>query len=124
MFGIKITTQAKINELIDKSEIRLRKRFFEEIQAKNTVLKHSMTNEAELRTGIREIIDTFNMRPPAITIKNEELISELKKVYSNLMKSQLETFSLLVEMAEKKDIATITKIEEFVKDKTNSNGIN
>lgn len=124
MFGFRITTEEKINKLIDKSEIKLRKRFFEEMQAKNTVLKHSMSNEAQLRTGIREIIDTFNMRPPAITMKNEELISELKEIYSTLIMSQFETFSLLVEMAEKKDIATITKIEEFVNAKTETNGIN
>lgn len=89
------------------------------LREKDLFLNKSMKNEADLRNAIREVVEKYNVKVPAISIKNEELIKEMNQSFSELFQATMQHISLLNEMSEKADIATITKIQEYCKSLSN-----
>jgi hypothetical protein len=101
-----------------KSEIEVLKlknsRLLENNGAKDAVFNIALKNESELRMAIIEIIDVYKGKAPAISITNEDLIKELKDLTSENFKTFTKQAQLLMDVAEKKSIESITAVEEYL----------
>lgn len=142
MLGIKIMSKAKLQKIVEVSELRGGKNSLEKIQKlqaevdslklrnhslakaidretnfsreQQTMMNLSLKNESELRNAVREVIDLYNMKMPAISISNDKLIAELKGVVKDLLNYNLAHMSLLNEIATTPDVATVTKIQKYL----------
>jgi hypothetical protein len=101
-----------------KSEIEVLKiknsRLIENNSTKDAVFNIALKNESEMRTAIRELIEVYNGKAPAISITNEELIKELKDLIAENFKTFTKQAQLLMDVAEKKSIESITAVEEYL----------
>lgn len=101
-----------------KSEIEVLKlknsRLLENNLSKDAVFNIALKNESELRMAIIQIIDVYSGKAPAISITNEDLIKELKDLTSENFKTFTKQAQLLMDVAEKKSIESITAVEEYL----------
>lgn len=164
MFGLRILSQYALDELLNKARIKGEKNSIATIQRLNdkvaelqmrnisfinesrqmkdqyqqnvSMMNKALLGESELRTAIRELIEVYNAKAPKISITNEDLIKEMKDLTSENFKTFTKQAQLLVDVAENKDVASITAIEEyletfhfnvdeeFINQNTETNGIN
>jgi hypothetical protein len=73
-----------------------------------------MQNEAELRTAMREIIEKYKVKTPAISISNKELIDQLNGCFSELIQMNLAQMKLMNDVSESPDMANLRKVKEYV----------
>jgi len=87
-----------------------------ELKLKNQslTLTKSMQNEAELRTAMREIIEKYKVKTPAISISNKELIDQLNGCFSELIQMNLAQMKLMNDVSESPDMANLRKVKEYV----------
>jgi hypothetical protein len=87
-----------------------------ELKLKNQslTLTKSMQNEAELRTAMREIIEKYKVKTPAISISNKELIDQLNGCFSELIQMNLAKMKLMNDVSESPDMANLRKVKEYV----------
>jgi hypothetical protein len=142
MLGIRIISQYALDELLNKARIKGERNSVStilkmndkviELQIQNVSLMNenrkmkdqyhsnfSMMNkallgESLLRTAISEIIESQKNQSPRINSMNEELIAELNEIVSENFKTFKKQAKLLVDVAEKKNIESITAIEEYL----------
>jgi uncharacterized coiled-coil protein SlyX len=142
MLGIRIISQYALDELLNKARIKGERNSVSTIQRLNDKLaelqmrnvslindiknikvshelNHSMMNQALhgeslLRTAIREIIENHKNQAPRIKSTNEELIAELNEIVSENFTAFKKKAKLLVDVAEKKNIESITAVEEYL----------
>lgn len=142
MFGIKIISQYALDEQLNNARKKGEKNALATIQRLNdkvtefskenicllnersimkdqyqqnvSMMNKAMLGESELRTAIRELIEVYNGKAPKISITNEDLIKELKDMTSENFKTFTKQAQLLVDVAENKDVASITAVEEYL----------
>jgi hypothetical protein len=78
------------------------------------LFENTIKNFSELRNGIRELIEVYSGKAPAITISSENLIKELKDLTADNFKKFTKQAQLLMDVAEKKSIESITAVEEYL----------
>jgi hypothetical protein len=78
------------------------------------LFNNTVKNFSALRNAIRELIEVYNGKAPAISITNEDLIKELKDLTSGNFKTFTKQAQLLMDVAEKKSIESITAVEEYL----------
>ena len=114
---------ATIQRLNDKvAELQMRnislinesRKMKDQYQQNVSMMNKAMLGESELRTAISELIDIYNGKAPTISITNEDLIKEMKALTSENFKTFTKQAQLLVDVAENKDVASITAIEEYL----------
>ena len=86
----------------------------EQYQQNVSMMNQALHGESLLRTAIREIIESQKNQSPRINSMNEELIAELKEIITENFEVYKQQAKLLVNIAEKKDVASITAIEEYL----------
>lgn len=142
MFGFKIISQYALDEQLNNARRKGEKNSLATIQRLNdkvaefskenicllnersimkdqyqknvSMMNKAMLGESELRTAIRELIEVYNAKAPKISITNEDLIKEMKALTSENFKTFTKQAQLLVDVAENKDVASITAIEEYL----------
>jgi hypothetical protein len=101
-----------------KSEIEVLKlknsRLLENKRQSDELFNNTVKNFSALRNAIRELIEVYNGKAPAISITNEDLIKELKDLTSENFKTFTKQAQLLMDVAEKKSIESITAVEEYL----------
>jgi hypothetical protein len=95
-----------------KSEDNLR--LLENKRQSDELFNNTVKNFSVLRNAIRELIEVYNGKAPAISITNEDLIKELKDLTSENFKTFTKQAQLLMDVAENKSIESITAIEEYL----------
>lgn len=147
MLGFKIISQKSLDDQLAKAKIKGEKNSLETIQRLNdkvadlqarnarfinenlsikeqfksnvSMMNKALLAESELRTAIREVVEKYNVKVPPISIDNKELVKEMNVAFMELFQATMHHISLLNEMSEKADIATITKIQEYCKSLSN-----
>ena len=142
MFGFKILSQYALDEQLNKARIKGEKNSLATIQILNdkvaelqmrnisfinenriikeqyqqnvSMMNQALHGESLLRTAIREIIEVYNAKAPKISITNEDLIKEIKALNSENFKAFTKQAQLLVDVAENKDVDSITAVEEYL----------
>jgi hypothetical protein len=135
MLGIRIISQYALDDLLNKARIKGERNQFSQVEklkseiealklknsrllennrSKDAVFNIALKNESELRMSIIEIIEVYNGKAPAISITNEDLIKELKYLTSENFTAFKKQAKLLVDVAEKKNIESITAVEEYL----------
>jgi hypothetical protein len=142
MLGIRIMSKKKLQKIVEVSELRGGKNSLDKIQKlqaeveslklrnhslakamdlesnfareQQSLVNISLKNESELRLAMRELIEIYNLKLPAISISNEKLIAELKGVVKDLMDYNLNHISLLNEISETPDVKTVAKIQKYI----------
>jgi ABC-type uncharacterized transport system ATPase subunit len=142
MLGIRIISQYALDELLNKARIKGGKNSIETIERLNDkvvqlqgekktmiidfqkikdqyqqnslMMNQALHGESILRTAFREIIENQKQAVPAISATNEELIKELKAILLENFKIFTKQAQLLVDVAENKNIESITAIEEYL----------
>jgi hypothetical protein len=79
-----------------------------------SMMNKALLGESLLRTAIREIIESQKNQSPRINSMNEELIAELNEIVSENFTAFKKQAKLLVDLAEKKNIESITAVEEYL----------
>lgn len=101
-----------------KSEIEVLKlknsRLLQNKQQSDELFNNTVKNFSVLRNAIRELIEVYNGKAPAISITNEDLIKELKDLTSENFKTFTKQAQLLIDVAENKSIESITAFEEYL----------
>ena len=101
-----------------KSEIEVLKlknsRLLENKRQSDELFNNTVKNFSALRNAIRELIEVYNGKAPAISITNEDLIKELKDLTSENFKTFTKQAQLLMDVAENKSIESITAVEEYL----------
>lgn len=138
MFGIKIMSKKKwnefelnhskeIRELLDSignkiEELKFQlntsklenERLNKHLNILNASNRLSINKEQFLRKELIELVESFHAKELDKNISNENLIVEFRGIYSELFKSNMQQFQLLVDMSAKADISTIGKIRDYV----------
>jgi hypothetical protein len=84
------------------------------LKNQSLTLTKSMQNEAELRTAMREIIEKYKVKTPAVSISNKELIDQLNGCFSELIQMNLAKMKLMNDLSESPDIYNLRKVKEYV----------
>jgi uncharacterized coiled-coil protein SlyX len=142
MLGIRIISQYALDELLNKARIKGERNSVSTIQRLNDkvaelqmrnvslindtkkikdhyykhqlMMNQTLVGESLLRTAIREIIENHKNQAPRIKSTNEELIAELNEIVSENFTAFKKQAKLLVDVAEKKNIESITAVEEYL----------
>jgi uncharacterized coiled-coil protein SlyX len=142
MLGIRIISQYALDELLNKARIKGERNSISTIQRLNDkvaelqmrnlslsndtrkikeqyhkdqfMMNQALFGESLLRTAIREIIQNHKNQAPRIKSTNEELIAELNEIVSENFTAFKKQAKLLVDVAEKKNIESITAVEEYL----------
>jgi phosphotransferase system HPr-like phosphotransfer protein len=110
----KLKSEIEVLKLQLKAKSDSHLQILENKRKNDVVFNIALKNESELRTAIRELIEVYNGKAPAISITNEDLIKELKDLTSENFKTFTKQAQLLMDVAENKNIKSITAVEEYL----------
>jgi hypothetical protein len=110
----KLKSEIEVLKLQLKAKSDDHLRLLENKRQSDELFNNTVKNFSALRNAIRELIEVYNGKAPAISITNEDLLKELKDLTSENFKTFRKQAQLLMDVAEKKSIESITAVEEYL----------